>query len=341
MNKDVLEQFGLDIQQTRLLFSMQRHIVEQDIGIEKNEKYKEKKVQWLHIWEKGILQVLNNTDNKTNLDFIKGEEELRKTSNHIINMNENFNISQYLILLELSLFVPYFPIGEFQIKFYERVNLDTKYADFLLEKFADMLEVDKEFIERYRKTFKNSIRSISGFYTRMLIGAGVGAVLLAITAGFAAPFIGGLAAPLGLYGAAAINAGLAALGGGAVAAGGFGIAGGLCVIVGGGTIFGVLSGGVMGAALSSSSEFALREGAKLEVVMKEIILLAQKDVRLAQEMIKSQQDVIRELEKQLCDLRFNEKENKEKIKTLAKSIDYLRTSLNSSYKVLNDIETTV
>ncbi|MGR5868949.1 hypothetical protein ACT7C5_20165 [Bacillus pacificus] len=63
----------------------------------------------------------------------------------------------------------------------------------------------------------------------------------------------------------------------------------------------------MGAALSSSSEFALREGAKLEVVMKEIILLAQKDVRLAQEMIKSQQDVIRELEKQLCDLKSNEK----------------------------------
>ncbi|MGR5929702.1 hypothetical protein ACT7C2_22690 [Bacillus pacificus] len=58
-------------------------------------------------------------------------------------------------------------------------------------------------------------------------------------------------------------------------------------------------------------------------------------------MIKSQQDVIRELEKQLCDLKSNEKENKEKIKTLAKSIDYLRTSLNSSYKVLNDIETTV
>ncbi len=83
MNKDVLEQFGLDIQQTRLLFSMQRYIVEQDIGIEKNEKYKEKKVQWLHIWEKGILQVLNNADNKINLDFIKGEEELRKTSNHI------------------------------------------------------------------------------------------------------------------------------------------------------------------------------------------------------------------------------------------------------------------
>ncbi len=40
------------------------------------------------------------------------EEELRKTSNHIINLNEKFNISQYWILLELSLFVPYFPIGE-------------------------------------------------------------------------------------------------------------------------------------------------------------------------------------------------------------------------------------
>ncbi|BCC16091.1 TPA: hypothetical protein ACGXGV_005212 [Bacillus paranthracis] len=36
------------------------------------------------------------------------EEELRKKSNHIID----FNIYQYLILLELFLFVPYFQIGE-------------------------------------------------------------------------------------------------------------------------------------------------------------------------------------------------------------------------------------
>lgn len=43
MNKDVLEQFGLDIQQTRLLFSMQRYIVEQDIGIEKMKNIKKRK----------------------------------------------------------------------------------------------------------------------------------------------------------------------------------------------------------------------------------------------------------------------------------------------------------
>lgn len=48
-----------------------------------------------------------------------------------------------------------------------------------------------------------------------------------------------------------------------------------------------------------------------------------------------------EKEKQLCDLKFNEKENKERIKTLAKSIEYLHNALNSSYEALNDIETTV
>lgn len=40
------------------------------------------------------------------------EEELRKTSNHIINLNKDFNICQYWVLLELSLFVPYFLIEE-------------------------------------------------------------------------------------------------------------------------------------------------------------------------------------------------------------------------------------
>ncbi|ATI51401.1 hypothetical protein CPZ32_14010 [Bacillus cereus] len=43
-------------------------------------------------------------------------------------MSGDFNIYQYLILLELFLFVPSFPIEEEGTKFYERVNLDIKYA---------------------------------------------------------------------------------------------------------------------------------------------------------------------------------------------------------------------
>lgn len=37
------ERFALGILETRLLYSMQRYIVQQDIGMEKNTKYKEMK----------------------------------------------------------------------------------------------------------------------------------------------------------------------------------------------------------------------------------------------------------------------------------------------------------
>lgn len=280
-------------------------------------------------------------DNKEQLGFITGEEEMRKTCTYLINKNTDFDLSKHLILLELSLFTPYLGIDNFETKFYERMTLDSKYADFLLEKYTNMLEVSEEFIKRYRRTFKSSIRSISGLYKKILVGAGIGAVLTAATAGIATPFIATLAAPAGLSGAAALSSGLAVFGGGAIATGGLGMTVGAYVIIGGGAVFGVLGGSAMGVAFSDSPNFTLLQASKLEVVMKDIILFAKKDMQLAKEMIQSQQEVISELEKQLCDLKCNESENKERIKTLTKSIGYLRNLLNNCHKLFNDIESTV
>lgn len=329
---NLLEQFGLNEEQTLLLFSLQAYLISEDINAEENISIKKKKRSWFSHWEHAVGDILEETVG--NRYIIKDESILKDRCKELLKESSNMKVPIHLILLELSLFEPYFPIGNLNWKFYERVSYSDSNAENTLWRITKFLELDYELTTVYKKTFKKSIRSLSGFYKKMLIGAGTGTLLFAITAGFAAPYLATLAAPATLSGAAAVNAGLAALGGGAIVAGGFGMAGGMAVIVGGGSIFGAMSGTALGALLSKSSDFALLESAKLEVVMREIILISQKDIRFTQEMINGQQSIILDLEFQLSELKFNEKENKEQINKLAKAIDYLRSSLKNSQGAL-------
>jgi len=331
---DVLQKFGLNEEQTLVMFSLQRSLIFADIIAEEKSSISQKKKEWLSVWEKGVNDILREFNVPVTL--IKDKYLLEEQCKVVVDKSKNLKTPLYLILLELSLFDPYFPLGDLSWKFYEKVSYSSKKVEPHLKEISSWLDINYEYINRYKKTFKKSVKSLSGFYKKMLIGAGAGTLLLAITAGFAAPYIGALAAPAGLFGGAAVNAGLAALGGGAVAAGGLGMAGGTAVIVGGGSIFGAMSGSAIGAALGKSSDFALLESAKLEVVMKEIVLLAQKDTRFAQEMINEQKKIIINLERELSELKFNDNENKEQIKILAKSIEFFRNSLDNSQSALNN-----
>ena len=61
--------------------------------------------------------------------------------------------------------------------------------------------------------------------------------------------------------------------------------------------------------------------------MKEIVIHAQGDIRLAQELIKGQRDSTKQLEEELFQLKEDQVENKKKIKILAKSVQYLRSAI--------------
>jgi hypothetical protein len=196
-----------------------------------------------------------------------------------------------------------------------------------LEEFRESLGIEKGMIFRFRDSYDNALKGITGFWSKLLFGGAVGAVVIAVTAGFAAPAIGALFAGAGLSGAAATAAGLAALGGGAIAAGGLGMAGGIAVVVGGGAILGVGAGAGIGTLLSASPDFALSEAAKLEVVMKEIVLNTQKDIRFAQELIKEQRNAIKSLEDELFDLKMAQNRNEDKVSNLEKAIDYLKKAM--------------
>jgi predicted GTPase len=348
---------GLTLEQTRLLYSYQYFITNSDILAEKDLNIRNKKRKWLNNWKEtvestlkplaysvfneiiasGMIEVkdlrrvfseLTHTEKYAKILLSKNEIEVE--TNRLQLMSKNLNTPFYLILLELTLFNAYYPLNPTKKSDYKNLKLNETVNKSNLLQCATLLKIPFSYVDKYKETYKKSIRNISGFWNKILIGGIAGAVIIGVTGGLAAPFIAGLAAPAGLAGAAAINAGLAALGGGAIAAGGFGMAGGMAVIVGGGTILGITSGGAAGALLSSSSDFALQQAAKLEVVMKEIILFAQKDVRYAQEILKQQRDFIEAQEMELLRLKRNEQKHAEQIKTLKKSIEYLRKAYDQN-----------
>ncbi|MGB7894040.1 MAG: hypothetical protein WCF82_19350 [Microcoleus sp.] len=153
--------------------------------------------------------------------------------------------------------------------------------------------------------------------------------MLGVVGIFATPLVVGLLAPIlapGLSGAAAVSAVLATLGGGAIAAGGFGMAGGMAVIVAGGSILGASAGVGVGALFSQSPDTALIQAAKLEVVMREIVVI-QKDIHKAQEILKQQRLAIRSLEDKLDELLLNQQKNHKEIENLKRAIEYLKKAL--------------
>lgn len=320
------EELGLTSEQTRILFSCQQGIVLCDIAGETNTQKRKQKQLWAKERKASCETLLKKSKTKP-FELLERpddlESELKKVSSDL-----EVRTPLFLILMEVVFFTPYHKLDDKKDNPYKSLKISSKQAvNDMLAAYADVLGVDRDYIERFKRSRKKSIKSISGYWTKVLVYGAAGAVVIAITGGLAAPAIGAMFAGAGLSGAAAISAGLAALGGGAIAAGGFGMAGGIAVIVGGGAILGLGAGCSTGMLFSGSSQFALSEATKLEVVMKEIILFAQKDIRLAQEIIKKQREATEKLQEDLFELRRSESNNKKAIKNLTKSLKYLRKAV--------------
>ena len=200
-------------------------------------------------------------------------------------------------------------------------------------KIAELLNINFKYIDIFRKRYQESLRSLSGFWTKVLLAGGTGMIVaIAIALFFINPIAATFAAP-GLAGAAAFSAGMAALGGGAIAAGGFGIAGGITVLVGGALILGGSAGAGIGALVSATPQIVLTELAKMEVVLKEIILGIQHDTRMLQEIIMKLNDNLNDMRKEVARLNIENEENKEKIKNLEESIGYLKKAIDEFQKM--------
>ena len=233
---------------------------------------------------------------------------------------------KYMVFLECVLYSPYYPLSDNKdaYKPFKGLSIDKKGRKETLKKIADNLQIDKKYIKIFEDAHSSAVKKLSGYWTKVAMGAGIGIIVILIAiVTFQYEIIAYFAAE-GLSGAAAISAGLAALGGGAVAAGGFGMAGGIAVLVGGGSLLGASAGTAVGVSIASlGSNAVLSEAAKLQVVLKEIVLAIQKDTMYFQQILLNIYNEISQLKAELNKIKTDSTNNKKKIKNLEKSIEIL------------------
>ena len=302
--------FGLTAEQSEILFALQRKLTFNDVHEEGKKKpilgsnKRGQKQLWLNTWDKSIDDYLKSFGG---------------------NPSQN-KVWKYMVFLECVLYSPYYPLSDNKeaYKPFKGLAIDKKVRQETLNEIADILCIDKKYIKVFENSHKSAVKKLSGYWTKVAMGAGMGIIVLLIAiVTFQYEIIAFFAAN-GLSGAAAISAGLAALGGGAVAAGGFGMAGGIAVLVGGGSLLGATAGTAVGASIASlGSNAVLSEAAKLQVVLKEIVLAIQKDTSYFQQILLNINQQVSQLKSEVIKLKTANEKNKKKIKNLEESIKIL------------------
>lgn len=343
-NEDCMNLFGLNKEQISILYSMEYLLVKRDIM--SNPKNSDKKEQWLEKW----TNILNNLDeNEDIIKFVSLESLIGAIKKEASSKDEMNNTWLYLIFLEATLFNAYTPLSEDREDAKEFAHLkyrnDIEYLKILA---SETNIVNPDYIKRFKDTYSKSIDKITGKVKNMTIVAlsvvAVSAIAAATAGALAGPiavaFFGGNFA--GLHGAALTSACLAFAGGGALAMGGAGMAGGAAAIVGGGALLGAAVGGagagVAGALINSSPKFVLTQAAKLEVVMKEILLNANHDIVNAQLIMNSLKEKIHELQRELDEIKLAREDDKKALNNLNKSLSYLRKAYEDMRKYESSFE---
>lgn len=345
MNDNLLSVFGLTEEQTRLLYAVQSAIIENDINNDASQERGTKR-QWWFSWKKSIQKFMEESHfSNTSLDIGYNYSALSAE----VHKHEN-RTWFYLLILECIAFTPYFPLSEDkdENKKYSKCkfNSNAGYA-YLKNMLTNTGCVSDDMVERLRKAYQQNMDRISNkrliALIRVISIIAVAGIAAAITAGAAGPIavalVGGQFA--GLHGAALVSACLALLGGGAIAAGGAGMAGGVAVIAGGGALLGLAGGGAVNAAIALSAkspDFTLTQAAKLETILKEIILNAQKDVVSAQAIIARYKDQIAEMQKEIAEKELENEKNKKDIQNLKKSLEYMKRSFEEMKKFTSSFE---
>lgn len=328
--KDKFSVFGLTAEQSEVLFALQRKLTSNDVLVEGQKKpligsnKKGQKQLWLDTWDRSIedyLKTYGGKSSQTKLSYYDLSAKIKQ-----LDQNAQNKVWKYMIFLECVLYSPYYPLSDNKeaYKPFKGLSINKKGRKETLEKIADNLQIDKKYIKIFEDAHSSAVKKLSGYWTKVAMGAGIGIIVILIAiVTFQYEIIAYFAAE-GLSGAAAISAGLAALGGGAVAAGGFGMAGGIAVLVGGGSLLGASAGTAVGASIASlGSNAVLSEAAKLQVVLKEIVLAIQKDTMYFQQILLNINKEIAQLKEEIIKLKTDSANNKKKIKNLEESIEIL------------------
>lgn len=334
---ETLELFGLTLNQTRILFSIDKYLVETDIEGSKADKKKIKR-EWLREWQSAILAYLKGIDET--VDSLYGLYDIHEQVKAEKENTESMTW-YYMIVLESSIFSAYTPLNE-DIKKYKTLKYSNQ-----IETVKNLVKVDgyiePDYVEEMRSEYMQNAKKLQGKGNKTIVALFSAVAVAAAAAALCAVFAGPIAVALvggqfaGLYGAALTSASLALLGGGAIAAGGAGMFGGFAVIVGGGAVLGLAAGGVLSNALLSSPKYIVSECAKFQTVIKKVIVGCLQDISLAKNILEEYNKEIDKLEENLKNAR-GEKDQKNDLKKIRQSITYMKTTRDDCWKFIEDAE---
>lgn len=329
---DSLERcFTMNKIETRILYSLELQMIEEDIQRTKENKEQQLKNEWKKKWIEVTEQSLQQ-----NKVFEKDPVKTYAAINTYASNQENL-LWLYNIAVELSMFKPYFKLEEKD----KKLKLSyTKYVEEVFCKsqqyisYKEIQKIQKSYKDYYNYLENNTLKAIGVAGGAIAVAAATGGLALVFAPQIAVAIFGG-AFPT-LHGAALVSASLAAAGGGSLAAGGFGMAGGAVLIAGGGAVLGL---GTSGTALSlmMAPKFVQNDYAKL-LAKCDCVLLKRLDME--DEVVALQQKLESDLAKYKLRLKVLEglenpnEECKQNIKALKKSIIYTERANKQLVKLI-------
>lgn len=323
--------FTMNKIETRILYSLELQMIEEDIQRTKDNKEQLLKNEWKEKWIEITEQALQQ-----NKVFEKDSLKTYAAINTYASNQENL-LWLYNIAVELSMFKPYFRLEEKDKK------LKLSYTKYVEEVFCNAQNyISYKEIQKIQKSYKNYYNYLENNTLKAVGVAGGAIAVAAATGGLAFVFAPQIAVAIfggafpTLHGAALVSASLAAAGGGSLAAGGFGMAGGAVLIAGGGAVLGL---GTSGTALSlmMAPKFVQNDYAKL-LAKCDCVLLKQLDMKdevvALQHKMQSDLDEYKLRLKVLEGLENPNDECKQNIKALKKSIAYTERTNKQLVKLI-------
>ena len=323
--------FTMNKIETRILYSLELQMIDEDIQRTKDNKEQllknEWKKKWIEVTEQSLQQ--NKVFEKDPLKTYAALETYAASQDNLLWL--------YNIAVELSMFKPYFKFEEKE----KKMKLSyTKYVEEVFCKsqqyisYKEIQKIQKSYKDYYNYLENNTLKAVGVAGGAIAVAAATGGLVFVFAPQIAVAIFGG-AFPT-LHGAALVSASLAAAGGGSLAAGGFGMAGGAVLIAGGGAVLGL---GTSGTALSlmMAPKFVQNDYAKL-LAKCDCVLLKQlymKDEVVAlQHKIQSDLDEYKLRLKVLEGLQNPNDECKQNIKALKKSIVYTERTNKQLVKLI-------
>lgn len=323
--------FTMNKIETRILYSLELQMIEEDIQRTKDNKEQllknEWKKKWIEVTEQSLQQ--NKVFEKNPLKTYAALETYAASQDNLLWL--------YNIAVELSMFKPYFKFEEKE----KKMKLSyTKYVEEVFCKsqqyisYKEIQKIQKSYKDYYNYLENNTLKAVGVAGGAIAVAAATGGLAFVFAPQIAVAIFGG-AFPT-LHGAALVSASLAAAGGGSLAAGGFGMAGGAVLIAGGGAVLGL---GTSETALSlmMAPKFVQNDYAKL-LAKCDCVLLKQLDMKdevvALQHKIQSDLDEYKLRLKVLEGLENPNDECKQNIKALKKSIVYTERTNKQLVKLI-------